>query len=326
MHSVLVDRPLHVEALTLLSNKARVVAIYDDDREKILKALAEVDGVICSAALKMGEEEITLGKNLKVIGRPGAGYDSVDIKAATRMGIPVVYTPDGPTESVAEHVIGLMIMLAKKLPMVEKALKEEGDFRVRTRVTGMELFGKTLGIIGAGRIGRRTAEIASLGLGMKIIVFDPYMGENGQSTRQEFTRTDNMKTLLENADFVSLHVPFTEETRRLIGKDEFKLMKETAYFINTARGGIVDEPALIDALVSGSIAGAGLDVFEKEPPDPDNPLFKLDNTVVTPHISSFTSDGKRKMGVAVVQSSLDVLSGKVPEYMVNPEVWEKRRK
>ncbi len=326
MNKILIDRPLHKDALKLLSDNAEVIGIYDDNREKIVKALETVDGIICSAALRMGKEEITIGRNLKVIGRPGVGYGSVDIEIATAAGIPVVYAPDGPTESVAEHVIGLMLILAKKINIVEKHLRNKGDFRIPTRVIGMELQGKTLGLIGAGRIGKRTAEIAGAGLGMNILIYDPYVKIDNTTINWDCTQVNNLKTLLEKADVVSIHTPFTEKTRNFMGQEEFKTMKKTAFFINTARGGVVDEAALVRALDEGLIAGAGLDVFEKESTDPDNPLFFMENTVVTPHVSSFTDEGKRKMGVTVVQGELDVLAGNYPEFIVNPEAWEKRRK
>jgi D-3-phosphoglycerate dehydrogenase len=325
MSKILIDRPLHKEALQYLAEHAEVIEIYDDNRENIVTALKEVDGAICSAALKMRKEEIALGRNLKVIGRPGVGYDSVDIEAATAAGIPVVYAPDGPTESVAEHVIAMMLMLAKKINIVEKTFRHKGDFGIRTRVTGMELQGKTLGLIGAGRIGKRTSEIAGSGLGMHILIYDPYVTIDSTTVTWNFTQVNNVKTLLEKADVVSVHIPLTAKTRNFIGAEEFHLMKKTAFFINTARGGVIDEAALIRALDEGAIAGAGLDVFEKEPTDPDNPLLFMENTVVTPHMSSFTDEGKRKMGVTVVQGTLDVLAGKYPECIVNPEVWEKRR-
>jgi len=325
MNKILIDRPLHKDAFKLLSENAEVIEIYDDNREKIVQALETVDGVICSAALRMGKQEISIGRNLKVIGRPGVGYDSVDIEAATAAGIPVVYTPDGPTESVAEHVIAMMLILAKKINIVEKSLRNKGDFGIRTRVTGIELQGKTLGLIGAGRIGKRTAEIAASGLGMNILIYDPYAKIDNTTNSWNFTQVNDVRTLLEKADVVSIHIPFTEKTKNFMGEEEFNTMKKTAFFINTARGGVVDEAALIKALNEGVIAGAGLDVYEKEPTDPDNPLFFMDNTVVTPHLSSFTDDGKRKMGVTVVKGTLDVLSGNHPEFIVNSEVWEKRR-
>ena len=322
---VLIDRPLDARALSLLSASAEVVSIFDDDMEKLDKAIAIVDGVICSAALKMKEREISLGANLKVIGRPGVGYDSVDVASCTRHGVPLVYTPDGPTESVAEHVIAMMLMAAKQIPLVQKALKEKGDFGIRTKVTGMEVFGKTLGIVGFGRIGRRVADIAVRGLGMDVLVFDPYLTTAPQ-TGYPYKIAQTLETLSKDSDFISLHIPYSPETDKLFGQKEFAMMKKSCVFINTSRGGVVDEKALIKALQENIIAGAGLDVFEKEPPEKDNPLFSMDKVIVTPHLSSFTEDGKRKMGLAVVEGVLDVLEGRKPQFLVNPEIWESRRR
>lgn len=319
MPAVLIDRPMQKDVLEILKKEVEVISIFNDDEEKIKDALYKVDGVICSAALKMNNEKIFASPVLKVIGRPGVGYDSVDIDAATEAGIPVLYTPDGPTESVAEHVIGFMIMLAKKFNVIEKEFREEKDFSIRTRITGMELFGKTLGIIGAGRIGRRTGEIAERGLGMKVLFFDPYLTQGPGFT-------DDLDSLLVQSDFISLHVPFTGKTDKMFDKKAFAKMKNTAFFINTSRGGTVDEDALIDALKTGEIAGAGLDVYAQEPPDVNNLLFQCNNTILTPHLSSFTEDGKRKMGITVVNGVLDVLNGKFPEFIVNPDVWNKRKK
>jgi len=326
MKRVLIDRPLHKKALAELESYAEVVKIYNNDKKALKDSIKTVDAVICSVALKMTEEMISIAKNLRVIGRPGVGYDSVDIKAATKEGIPVVYAPNGPTESVAEHVIAFMLMLAKKIEFVERALRKDGDFGIRTRVTGMELKGKTLGLIGAGRIGKRVGEIAGAGLGMKIHIYDPFFDKDTDLLKGNFTLVADLNELLETSDVISLHIPYTEDTEKFIGKQEFKRMKKEAIFINTARGKIVDEQALIEALKNGEIQSAGLDVYEKEPPDPDNPLFKLDNTVVTPHLSSFTDDGKMKMGMAVVKGVIDVLEGNYPEFIVNSEVWNKRRK
>jgi len=325
MKKVLIDRPLHADALSLLSAGAEVVAIFDDDREKLDKALREVDGVICSAALKMREREIAMGTGIQVIGRPGVGYDSVDVESCSRHKVPLVYTPDGPTESVAEHVIAMILMAAKRIPIVQKALKEKGDFGIRMKVTGMEVQGKTLGLAGFGRIGKRTGEIAAKGLGMKVLVFDPYL-KGKPDMGFEYGIAPDLATLTKESDFISLHIPYSPETDKMFGKKEFAAMKSTAVFINTSRGGVVDEAALIEALRSGGIAAAGLDVFEKEPPDKDNPLFSMDNVIVTPHLSSFTEDGKRKMGIAVVEGVLDVFAGKRPKFLVNGEIWESRRK
>ena len=322
MNKVLIDRPLHEEAMALLSANTEVIAIFDDDWAKIEDALKIVDGVICSAALKMTPDRICSASNCKVIGRPGAGYDSVDVEASSANGIPLVYTPEGPTESVAEHVILLMLMTAKKINNVQEPFRAAGDFGVRTRVTGVELLGKTLGLAGLGRIGSRTAEIAAV-LGMQILVHDPFLPADALPSG--YKKVESLGALAAASDFVSLHMPFSEKTKKIFGKAEFNKMKPQGIFINTSRGGVVDEDALIEALKENRIGGAGLDVYTKEPPEPDNPLLKLDNVVTTPHMSSFTDDGKRKMGVMVVQGVLDVLADRKPEFIVNGEVWNKRR-
>ncbi|RKX95157.1 MAG: hydroxyacid dehydrogenase [Spirochaetes bacterium] len=324
MKRVLVDRPLHPDARELLSENVEVIEIFNDDKDALNSALKVVDGVICSAALKMRKAEIRISENLKVIGRPGVGYDSVDVEESSKQGIPLVYTPDGPTESVAEHVIALMLMCTKSINTVQAALKKKGDFGIRTKVTGIEAQGKTLGLVGFGRIGQRAGEIASLGLGMKIVVFDPYLNEKSVSVKK-YEKVNTLEELLELSDVVSLHLPFMEKTAGLMGQNEFRKMKKTAFLINTARGGVVDETALIEAIESGEIAGAGLDVYAQEPPEKDNRLFTFDNVITTPHLSSFTYDGKRKMGIGVVQGVLDVLNGKKPEFIVNGEVWDQRR-
>ncbi len=324
MKKVLIDRPLHPDALELLSDHVEVIEIFNDDKEAINNALKTVDGAICSAALKMGKSEISLSGNLKVIGRPGVGYDSVDLEETSKHNIPLVYTPDGPTESVAEHVIALMLMCTKSINSVQKAFKEDGNFGIRTKVTGIEAQGKTLGLVGFGRIGQRVGEIASLGLGMRVVVFDPYLNEKNVSFRK-YEKIETLDELLEISDVVSLHIPFTEKNAGLIGADEFRIMKKTAFLINTARGGVVDENALIDAIETKEIAGAGLDVYAQEPPEKDNRLFTFDNVIATPHLSSFTFDGKRKMGMGVVQGVLDVLNGKKPDFIVNGEIWDRRR-
>jgi len=326
VRKVLLDRPLHEEAMKKLSESTQLIEVYDFDFERLREEIKNADGVICSAAFKIGRQEIASAANLRVIGRPGVGYDNVDIKAATEAGIPVVYVPDGPTESVAEHVTCFMFMLAKKIRVVEGALRERGDFGIRSKVTGIELFGKNMGIIGAGRIGKRVAEIAKRAFSMKIIIYDPFVKDLGDFLDGDYELTYELESLLKRADVISVHIPLNKETEGFIGREQFEMMKRTAIFINTSRGRVVKERDLIDVLREGRIWGAGLDVFEKEPPDPDNPLFELDNVVVTPHLSSFTDGGKLKMGMGVVKGVLDVFEGRFPEYIVNPEVWEKRRR
>ena len=323
MKKVLLDKPIHPQALQLLQQEAQPVQAYEADRSELCALLPEMSGVIVSVEFPIRAPEIALAPKLEVIGRPGAGTDSVDAKAASEAGVAVVYTPDAPTESVAEHVLVMMLMLAKRMRLAENAVRA-GNFRIRSRLVGVELRGKTLGIVGIGHIGRRVAEMCQRALEMPVLVYDPFVAP--ELVRQwGMEPVANLMDLLVRADVVSVHTPLTPETRGLIGAAEIAAMKRTAFLINTSRGPVVDEAALTRALQTSQIAGAGLDVFEKEPPDPDNALFTLDNVVVTPHLSSFTDEGRARMGVTVVQEVLKVLRGERPTFIVNPEVWPRRR-
>ncbi len=323
MKSVLLDSPIHGDALTLLEREVEVLCFYEASLEELRQALAGTNGAIVSSRFPIRRNEMEAAPRLEVVGRPGAGVDSVDVWAATEMGIPVVYTPEGPTESVVEHALGFMLMLAKQMRSADAAVRG-GDFAFRTRVQGTELWGKTLGIIGGGRIGSRLASVCSSGFDMRVLLYDPYLTP-AQATACGGALCSSLEQVLRESDFVSIHTPLTPETRGAIGAQEVSWMKPTAFLVNTSRGPVVDESALIKALQEGRIAGAGLDVFEKEPPDPDSPLFELDNVVLSPHMASFTDEGRYRMGVTVAEQVLQVLRGECPRYLANPDVWEQRR-
>ena len=323
MKNVLLDSPIHVEALAMLEREVTAVQMYGAALPDLRQALGSANGIIVSTRFPITAAEIQLGSRLEVIGRPGAGVDSVDVRAASAAGIPVVYTPEGPTESVVEHTLGFMVVLAKQMLQADAAVRR-GDFGFRRRVTGTELWGKTLGIIGGGHIGSRVAEVCSRAFKMTVLIYDPYLAED-QARACGGHLCGSLDQVVGDSDFVSIHTPLTPDTRGLIGRRELALMKPTAFLINTSRGPVVDEQALIEALSERRIAGAGLDVFEKEPPAADCPLFALDNVTLTPHMASFTDEGRYRMGVTVVQQVLDVLGGSRPQYLANPEVWERRR-
>ncbi len=280
-------------------------------------------GVITSSLHQFTAEVMDLAPDLLVIGRPGIGLDNIDLAAATERGIAVVHTPDGPTEPVAEMVLGFLIMLAHKLPQADRHLRRHG-FPGRYTLLGQDLVGKTLGLVGLGRIGGRVAGMCRAALGMRVLAYDPYVDpERARALGAELM--DDLHTLLAQADFVSVHVPLTPETRGLVGSAELAAMKPTAYLINTSRGPVVDEKALVQALREGRIAGAALDVFDPEPPSPDNPLFELENVIVTPHIGSYTEEGVWRMSMGAVEQVLQVLRGERPAHLANPEVWQRRR-
>ena len=262
------------------------------------------------------------GPSLKVIARHGIGVDNVDLAAATERGILVVNTPDAPTESTAEHAVALLLALAKQVAAGDRNLRGAANIP-HSRLQGTELRGRVLGVVGFGRIGRRVAEICGDGLQMQVIAFDPYLNQ-ALAPMTEVEVVDNLETLLDRADVVSLHPALTPKTRHLIGQPELHRMKPTAFLINVSRGPVVDEVALVEALEAGQLAGAAMDVFDPEPPASDNPLFRLPNVVATPHISSFTDLGRQAMSQGAVEQTLQVLRGERPSSLVNSEAWPGR--
>lgn len=262
-----------------------------------------------------------LGPKLKAICRPGIGVDTVDLDAAAERGILVINTPDAPTESTAEHAVALLMAVAKRVMTGDMFLR--GDSNIdRGDMLGTELLDRTLGVIGYGRIGRRVAEICALGLRMNVIVYDPLV-DLSQTTPERITLTDDLDGLLRQANFVTVHVPLLPQTHHLINERTLHLMQPGSYLINAARGPVVDEAALISALQSGHLAGAGLDVFDPEPPMPDNPLLKMKNVVVTPHIASGTDKGVHAMMHGVADQIIQILNGERPPHIVN-NVWPGR--
>jgi D-3-phosphoglycerate dehydrogenase / 2-oxoglutarate reductase len=265
-----------------------------------------------------GAELLQRTPNLLLVSTNGAGYDTVDVKACTERGILVVNQAGGNAESVAEHVLGMMLILVKRAADCDRALRA-GTLRNRADFTGREAFSKTIGIIGIGNVGRRVAELCGGLLRMQVIAYDPYV--DAEETRRRGARKVELDELLRSADFVSINCPLTEETRKMIGAREYALMRPTAYFITTARGFIHDEEALERALREKKIAGAGLDVWDKEPPPADHPLLGFDNVIATAHTAGLTREARANMGKIAAEQVLDALDGKPVTRMVNPQVW-----
>jgi D-3-phosphoglycerate dehydrogenase len=291
--------------------------IYTED--KLIKEIKDVDAIIITSQHHVTRKVIEASNRLKTIVKFGSkpGIDNVDAEAATEKGIVVVYGPGANSDSVAEHTICLILALLKKIYVASSQLKQ-GKWR-DTDLLGYELLGKTLGIIGLGSVGCKVAEKIK-GFGVKIIAHEPY---NKQNAKIVGAKLVDLRTLLKESDIITIHTSLTENTIHLIGEEELKLMKRSAFIINTARGAIIDEKALIKALKEGWIAGAALDVFTEEPPQSDNPLLKMDNVVVTPHSASYTFDAFRKEAFMAVEETLEVLQGKKPKFVVNPEVFLK---
>jgi len=326
---VFLGEVIHPAAVALLEKSAEVVRPKDTSREAFLEALREVDGII-ARKIEIRAEEMNHAPRLKVIARHGVGVDSVDLEEATKGGILVTYTPGANRESVAELTVAFMVCLARRIPQAQAAMQampkgELGQFTAllnRFNLTGIDLEGKSLGIIGTGRIGSTVARKCIAAFDMKVKGYDPYVSAeimNSLGVKKE----KRLEDMLPSIDLLTIHCPLTTETKGMVGKRELTLMKKSAYVINTARGGIVDEKALYEALLSGQIAGAALDVWELEPPDPADPLLNHPNVLATPHYAGTTEESLYRCGMTVVEEVLTTLQGKRPKYPVNPEVWDK---
>jgi D-3-phosphoglycerate dehydrogenase len=322
----LVNTPIHIAALERLKEEVSVLTSYTASSKEVLELLPQVHGVILGGGFILGAAEMDLAENLEVVGRHGVGLDNVDVAAASERGIPVVFTPYGPTESTAEHTLLLILAAARRLSQLDRAVRS-GNFHIRDQpqAMGHELKGKTLGVVGFGRIGQRLAEMCRDALQMSVYVFDPYLDPEAVS-KWGATYLEDLIELASKVDVLSIHTPLTPETHHLINRDVIRSMKPGGILINAARGAVVDEAALIEALQDGHLGSAGLDVYDPEPPASDNPLFQFDQIVLTPHVASFTDEGRRRMGLTVVEDTLRVLRGELPQYLADPKVWTRRRR
>jgi D-3-phosphoglycerate dehydrogenase / 2-oxoglutarate reductase len=256
--------------------------------------------------------------NLLIVSSNGAGFDPVDVDACTKAGVIVVNQSGGNAHSVAEHALGMLFTLSKRIIQADRALRRDPNVN-RNDLMGTEAQGKTIGIVGLGNVGRRIAELCKGLLGMKVLAYDPYLSAAEMAARGgEKVELDE---LLRRSDYVSISCPLTKANRGMIGAREFALMQPHAYFITTARGFIHDEAALAEALRNKQIAGAGLDVWAKEPPPPDHPLLQFDNVLASPHTAGVTKEARENMGRIAAEQILDALDGRRPPRIINPEVW-----
>ena len=308
---VLIAEELSPATLDALGPDFEVVHVDGTDRPALLAAVAGADAILVRSATQVDEEVIGAAKQLKVIARAGVGLDNVDIKAATQAGVMVVNAPTSNIISAAELTVTHILSLARHVPMAHASLTQ-GQWK-RSAYTGTELFEKTIGIIGLGRIGALVAERLR-GFGVEIVAYDPYITTT--RAQQLGVTLLSLEDLLKQSDFVTIHMPKTPETIGMIGADELAMMKPTAYVINVARGGLIDEDALREALQQGVIAGAGLDVFVSEPPK-DDALTSLPNVVVTPHLGASTDEAQEKAGISVAKSVRLALAGELVPDAVN---------
>ena len=269
---------------------------------ELAERIGEYEGLIVRSATKVTRAAIEAGGRLEVIGRAGAGVDTIDVDAATKRGIIVMNTPGGNTTAVAEHTLGLLLALARRLPAADVSLKA-GRWE-KSRLQGVELLGKFLGIVGLGRIGSEVARRA-LGFRMQVLAYDPYLTR--EAAERLGVESVELDDLLARADFVTIHTPLTGDTRHLLGAAELERLKPGARIINCARGGLIDEQALARAIQSGKIAGAALDVFEQEPPPADHPLLKLEQVIVTPHLGAATDEAQTAVALAIADQVADAL-------------------
>jgi len=302
---VLVAAPLHERAISVLK-EAGFEVLYEEypDEERLVELVRDVDAIIVRSKPKVTRRVIESAPKLKVIARAGVGLDNIDLSAAKEHGIKVVNSPAASSRSVAELAIALIFNVARRIAFADRKMRE--GIWAKKQCMGIELEGKTLGIVGFGRIGYQIAKIGKA-LGMNVLLYDPYPNE--ERAKEVGGRFVDLETLLRESDVVTLHVPLVEATYHMINEEKLKMMKSTAILINAARGAVVDTNALVKALEKGWIAGAGLDVYEEEPLPKNHPLTKLDNVVLTPHIGASTVEAQRRAGVQVAEQIVEILKG-----------------
>ena len=281
---------------------------------ELIQIIPSYSGLLVRSGTKVTAKVLAAAENLRVIGRAGVGVDNIDLEEATRRGIQVVNSPNGNTVAAAEHTMALLLALARNVPCAHTRLKE-GCWD-RKSFYGVELAGKVLGILGLGKVGSAVARRAQA-FEMKVMGYDPYLPR--ERVRKLGVELASLEDVLRQADFLTLHLPLTPETRGMLGREQLALLKPSAMVINVARGGIIVEEALYQALVAGQLAGAALDVFEEEPAR-ENPLFALDNVIVTPHLGACTREAQIRVAVEVAEDIAGVLRGEPPANPVNRPV------
>lgn len=315
-YKVLIPQMIAQEGIDELKKNGHTIKFGSGAAEEnLIRDVADCDAILLRTA-PVTKKVLEAGPNLKIVARHGAGYNNVDIDAAAKLGIWVTNAPDSTTNSVAEFALGAIIHIARRTSLLSRKIME-GKYFFKNDHKGVDLKDKVLTIIGFGRIGSALAKKAYYGLDMKIQAYIPHPGKQ---PIPEYVKAVDWKTAFSSSDFISVHVPLTDKTRGFIGAEEFSLMKQTAFFINCARGEVVVESALTETLAKNKIAGAFLDVLCEEPPQPSNMLLHLENVVVTPHMASNTVECMRLMAVQAASQINLVLSGKEPTWPVNKPI------
>ncbi|MCB0213830.1 MAG: hydroxyacid dehydrogenase [Anaerolineae bacterium] len=319
MFKIWFERTLPAQYRVMLEEVAVSIGAGTDTPETPFAKVGEAEAMIAGSRLTYDAAVMDQAPQLRVIARTGIGVNNVDLAAATARGVAVCNAPDGPTIATAEHAVALMFALARQLKWIDKTLQTGGESDYFNRYNGLELYDACLGLVGLGRIGSHVAKIAQ-GIGMSIIAYDPFVKAE-QAEQLGVSLSPTLEALLSQADVVSLHIPLLPETKNLINANRLAQMKPGAILINVSRGGIVDELAVRDALDKHQLSGAGLDVFDSEPPPPDHPLLGRDDVIATPHIAGATTAGKDRLWQAALSQTLQVLQGERPPHLVNSEVW-----
>jgi len=313
---ILLAQKIHDNATKLLIDNGFDILISESPDEKTVKKyIADVDAIIIRSTTKLSRETIFCGKKLKVIGRTGSGVDNIDVKAASDKNIPICNAPEANIITVAEHTVGMILSLAKNYKIMDYAVREH-NWKIRYDYKTADIFGKILGVVGFGKIGIATARMCLEAFKMKIIVYDLIMPKVLDSNFP-YELKDSMEDVFSQADFVTLHMPYTGNNYHIIGEKLLRKMKRGSYLINTSRGGIVDEIALAKILSEDLISGAAIDVFEDEPPGKNNPLLKNNNAILTPHSAGLTKESSERMAVHAVEGVIDVLQNKKPKWIFN---------
>lgn len=315
MKKVVYILPIQPAGGEKLKEKYNVVVLPSDDRETILANIGDADAVVLRLT-RFGKEYIDAAHNLKVIARNGVGVDTVDVAYATEKGIPVVTTGSANSVPVAEHAFASVCAIYKKFVHLDAEVRR-GNWAVRDEKGALDLHGKSVGLVGFGKIGSAFAKMAMGGFDMKVFVYDPFIGED-IAKQYGVTLVHDLDELCRTCDIFSVHTHLTPETRGIIGAHELSLMKPTAVIVNCARGGIYDEKALIEALKEKRILGAAIDVFENEPLPADSEFLKLDNVLITPHSAAMTDDCKRNCSLTIAADIDAVLEGRAPVNVANP--------
>ncbi|MFQ5521712.1 MAG: hydroxyacid dehydrogenase [Candidatus Methylomirabilia bacterium] len=315
---VVLGGPIHPSGVELLQSEARVVIASDLTEDSLIREAVEAEAILFRIEPPCTERLMASCPKLKVVGRYGVGLDTVDLKAATRLGIAVVHAPGANADSVAEHTLMLMLCCVKKTVLIDR-MTRQGSWRGERYRGISELRGATLGIIGVGNVGRRVAHLAQ-GFGMTVLGYDPYVPPE-ELRRREVEPVADLSALLAKADIVTCHTPLTPETRHVINAETIARMKDGAVFINTSRGPVQDERAVFEALARGKLKAAGLDVWEEEPTSVDNPLLGLENVVATSHVAGVSESANRRIATQVTSEILRVLRGEKPTVLGNPDLW-----